>query len=84
LHRTVGTGGSFGSAPLRVEFGLGDAERIVRAEVFWPTTGATQSVSGLELDHAYELREDESAPRDLPLPRSTFATDAADGSHHHH
>jgi len=84
LHRTVGTGGSFGSAPLRLEFGLGDAERIVRAEVFWPMTGATQSVSGLELDRAYALREDESAPRELRLPRITFATGAADGGHHHH
>jgi FG-GAP-like repeat/ASPIC and UnbV len=57
LHRTVGSGGSFGGSPLRREIGLGDAIRIVSVEVFWPATGLTQMIRGLKLDHRYRIRE---------------------------
>jgi hypothetical protein len=57
LHRTVGSGGSFGASPLRQEIGLGDALRIASVEVFWPATGQTQTVRGLKLDHRYRIRE---------------------------
>jgi hypothetical protein len=57
LHRTVGSGGSFGASPLRQEIGLGDARRIESVEIFWPVTGATQTVRGLELDRHYRIRE---------------------------
>ena len=60
IYVTVGTGGSFGSSPLRQEIGLGDAVAIAHVEVTWPATGIRQIFGKLELDRAYRLRE--SAP----------------------
>ena len=57
IHRSVTAGSSFGGNPLRVEFGLGQALAIVRAEIFWPVTGRTQILTGLEIDHSYAVRE---------------------------
>jgi hypothetical protein len=57
LHRTIGSGGSFGASPLRQEIGLGDATIIVRTEIFWPTTGVTQIVPDLETNKSYTIRE---------------------------
>jgi hypothetical protein len=82
LHRTVGTGGSFGSAPLRLEIGLGDAVEVVQAEIFWPVTGRTQTFTHLELDRAYRIREDAAEPEALVL--RTFDLSAGGGDHHHH
>lgn len=69
LHRTVSSGGSFGSNPLRLELGLGDATSIAGVEIRWPGTGRVQKVSGLELNQSYQIREGESLPAKLPLHR---------------
>ena len=73
IFRTVGSGGSFGASPLRQEIGLGQARSIVRAEIFWPVTGMTQVVTGLEIDHCYKIREGVATPTlvtlgTFPLP----------------
>ncbi len=60
IYKTVGSGGSFGASPLRQEIGLGQARTIQVVEIFWPTTGKTQLVRGLSLDHFYKIREGES------------------------
>lgn len=57
IYRHVGSGGSFGASPLRQNIGLGQAERIERVEVFWPRTGETQTVTGLELDSTATITE---------------------------
>jgi hypothetical protein len=62
IYRTVGSGGSFGCSPLRQEIGLGRATAIERAEIHWPATGATQIVTGLDLDRSYLIREGDSKP----------------------
>ena len=67
LHRTVGSGGSFGSNPLRQEIGLGNATAIVAVNILWPGSGTHQTICGLELDHAYEIKEDEATPVALKL-----------------
>ncbi|MEM9942622.1 MAG: CRTAC1 family protein [Planctomycetota bacterium] len=36
IFRTVGTGGSFGSSPLTVHFGLAQAQRLTKLIVHWP------------------------------------------------
>jgi hypothetical protein len=61
LHRTVGSGGSFGASPLRQEIGLGDATAISSVEIVWPGPGATQGLEGLQLDHRYHVREGQPA-----------------------
>ena len=43
IYRHVNSGGSFGGNPLRQTIGLGASSRIERLEVFWPTTGVTQT-----------------------------------------
>jgi hypothetical protein len=73
LYRTVDTGGSFGCNPLRQDIGLGDATKILRAEVFWPVTGKTQIIDGLQLEHAYHIKEGAPKPDELHLKAVRFA-----------
>ena len=68
LYRTVGSGGSFGCSPLRAEIGLGDAKGIGSVEVFWPTTGQTQRLTGLMRDRGYRIREDAFAAVEVARP----------------
>jgi hypothetical protein len=67
IHRTVGTGASFGANPMRQEIGLGQARTIKRVEIFWPVTGLTQVVTGLELNRLYHIREGVAAPARIEL-----------------
>jgi hypothetical protein len=69
IYKTVSSGGSFGSSPLRQEIGLGDAVRIDRVEIRWPWNAAQQVLQGLALDRCYEVREGESTVKETPLRR---------------
>jgi hypothetical protein len=57
IFRTVGYGSSFGGNPLRQHIGLGPAAGADTVEVFWPTTGRTQTFSHIAADRTYHLRE---------------------------
>jgi hypothetical protein len=83
IHRTVGTGASFGSNPLRQEIGLGTAAEIIRVEIFWPVRGDTQVVTGLVPNHQYRITEGRPA---VPIGLKSFAlpVDSAAGHHPHH
>jgi hypothetical protein len=61
MYRTVSSGGSFGSNPLRQEIGLGDATAISGVQILWPGSNTRQTVSHLELDRSYEIHEDNSS-----------------------
>jgi hypothetical protein len=67
IHRTVGSGGSFGASPMRQEIGIGKATSILRAEIFWPATGATQVVTGLAANRMYRIREGSAVPEPVAL-----------------
>ncbi|MEZ5274959.1 MAG: CRTAC1 family protein [Opitutaceae bacterium] len=82
IHRVVTGGGSFGASPLRQEIGLGQAARIERVEIFWPRTGETQTLTGLELDHAYHVREGEAQAEEITLGRFPWP-DATKATHSH-
>jgi hypothetical protein len=74
IHRTVGSGGSFGASSFRQEVGLGQARTVRRVEVRWPATGVTQVLTGLEVNRMYHLREglDTATPVELksfPWPK---------------
>jgi hypothetical protein len=69
IHRTMSSGGSFGSSPLRLEIGLGDALGIERVEIRWPSNGPPQILSGLALDGAYLVREGGETAVPIPLRR---------------
>ena len=82
MFKTVNSGGSFGSNPLRQEFGLANATNITAVEVFWPVTGQTQRFTGLELDHAYRIREGDAKPVAMEHKRLEF--DLKDKAAHAH
>lgn len=67
IHRVVNSGGSFGSNPLRQEFGLADAVKIVKADILWPGSAKVQTIRGLGLNQAYEVREGDSELRQVAV-----------------
>jgi hypothetical protein len=67
LHRTVGTGGSFGTNPLRQEIGLADARVIRSMEIRWPGSGTVQVLRELEPDRLYRVTEGRESPEVVPL-----------------
>jgi hypothetical protein len=57
IHRTVGSGGSFGASPLEQHIGLGKSARIVALEIWWPVSNTRQRVTGLGTNQAVEITE---------------------------
>lgn len=57
IVKTVNSGASFGSNPLRQELGLGDATAVTSVDITWPGSGTHQVFKGIERDHAYQLKE---------------------------
>jgi hypothetical protein len=74
LHRTVNSGGSFGSSPLMQDIGLGNATAILAVELTWPASGLRQSIKNLQLNRTYRIREDDPSPTPLNPPRFEFPT----------
>jgi len=81
IHRTVGSGGSFGANPLRLEIGLGKASRIMAVQITWPGSGTRQTLRDLKLDTAYSIREGDSEAQVMTL--KTFRFPDTDAHHHH-
>ena len=59
VYTHVSSGGSFGASSLEQEMGLGQADRILSMEVFWPTSGIRQVFDDPPLDTRIEVREGE-------------------------
>ena len=59
IYRTANSGSSFGDTPFEQHIGLGQAPAIERIEIQWPA-GGKQTLSGLSVDHLYQLREGEA------------------------
>lgn len=57
IHRTVGSGGSFGASPLQQHIGLGKASRIVEVELRWPASGTRQVFTDVPRNQVIEIRE---------------------------
>ncbi len=74
IHRVVGSGSSFGANSLRAEIGVGDASVVRTLRVRWPTSGAVQEFSAVELGRIYELVEGSEELRVLDLPRFDVRT----------
>ena len=83
IYKTVNSGGSFGANPLRQELGLGQATSIQSVEIYWPATGETQVVKGLEMNRAYRIREGETNANLIPLRMFQFPTPGEGHLHHH-
>ena len=72
IYRHVNSGGTFGCNPLRQTIGLGAAAHIERLEVFWPTTGITQSFSDVAVEQAVRIVEDEDSYTTIELRTLTL------------
>lgn len=67
IYRTVSTGSSFGSKPLRQEIGIGTATKIDRVEIFWPASRTKQIIEHLSPDRFYSVREGDKQAAPLRL-----------------
>jgi hypothetical protein len=57
LHRTVGSGGSFGANPMEQHIGLGSSARITSLDVWWPATNSRQHFAGVAKNQFLEISE---------------------------
>ena len=58
IHRTVGSGGSFGASGVRPHVGLGQASAIESIEIRWPGSGEIQRWPGpIRVDRRYVLHQ---------------------------
>ena len=57
FHRAAGSVSSFGGSPMRQEIGLGDATRIERLEIQWPTSQTTQVLTEVPIDTVVTVTE---------------------------
>ena len=69
VFKTVNSGGTFGANPLRQTIGLGRASKVLRLEVFWPTSGETQVFRDVPMDRFIRIVEGENRYRRLSLPK---------------
>jgi hypothetical protein len=72
IYRFVNSGGSFGANPLRQTLGLGKATRIEVLEVYWPTTGLTQTFRNVPADQFVQVVEGNSSYKTMSLKRLDF------------
>ncbi|MBI3415734.1 MAG: CRTAC1 family protein, partial [Verrucomicrobia bacterium] len=84
IYKTVNSGGSFGCSPLRQEFGLGQATAVNSVEIWWPTSGTTNTIIGLNRNQCYVIREGENTATRVELKTFKFPSSAAHGQHEHH
>ena len=78
IHRTVGSGGSFGASPLEQHIGLGPAAKIESIEVSWPAIGATQVFSGVRSNQVIAIQESANQYVTLNRPKIPLPKRAAD------
>jgi hypothetical protein len=61
IHRTVGSGGSFGASPLQQHIGLGKIVRVVSLDILWPSSGFRQRFTDIMKNQVLEIREQASS-----------------------
>ena len=83
IYRHVNSGGSFGANPLRQTIGIGKASRIELLEVFWPTTGATQTFSDVPVGQIIQIVEGEESYSTLQLKTLNLGSQTVDDHPHH-
>jgi len=57
IHRTVGSGGSFGASPLEQHIGLGRSARAVSVDIWWPTSDTRQHFANVAVNQALQVTE---------------------------
>jgi tetratricopeptide (TPR) repeat protein len=72
IYRQMNTGGSFGSNPLRLEVGLGQATVVDTLEITWPLGGKTQVFAEVLADQMIKITEGEVDFRQEACPSFQF------------
>ena len=57
IHRSVGSGGSFGASPLEQHIGLGKSARGVDLNIWWPASNTRQHFAGVGKNQVVEIIE---------------------------
>jgi hypothetical protein len=83
IFKTVNSGGSFGSSPLRQEIGLGNATEITAVDIDWPASGIHQTLKELAPDHCYHVREGDAHAEPVELKRIHFDLKGGSSQHMH-
>ena len=63
VYTWVGSGGSFGANSLRQHIGVGQAAKVDQLEVYWPTTGNTQTFENLPVNNVFTVSENTNTLR---------------------
>ena len=83
LHRTVRTGGSFGSGSFRLHVGLGRADRVQQVRITWPDAQRSQTVySNLRARQTYRIVQG-AEPERLNRPPLPFRNAPTGETHRH-
>lgn len=82
VYKHVNSGGTFGANPLRQIIGLGKASRVEVLEVFWPTTGETQTWTNVRADQAIQIVENQTSYATMTLKPVRLGRGAEHGHAH--
>ncbi len=74
IYKYVNSGGTFGGNPLRQTIGLGDASKIERLEIFWPTTNLTQTFRDVPSNQIIQIVEGEEQYTTFTLKKLKLST----------
>ncbi|MCA9122989.1 MAG: VCBS repeat-containing protein [Planctomycetaceae bacterium] len=74
IFHQISGGSSFGENPYRQAIGIGKATLINRLEVFWPTSGTTQTFNEVAPDKGYLVIEGSKELHPLPLTPFVLGT----------
>ena len=72
IYKHVNSGGTFGCNPLRQTIGLGKSQQVELLQVFWPTTGLTQTFEGVACNQFIQIVEGAQEYTELKLRRLTL------------
>ena len=72
VYSQVTSGGSFGASSLEQEIGLGQAQRIMSMEIYWPTSDTRQIFTDVPLERYIEVREGDRKYKILDIPTLDF------------
>ncbi len=82
IYRWVNSGGSFGANPFRQEIGVGQAQRIFRIQIDWPS-GSSQEFQDVEVNQFVRVREGEKNYSRVQRPSFQLAGQAPGSGHAH-
>jgi tetratricopeptide (TPR) repeat protein len=82
IHRTVGSGGSFGASPLPQHIGLGKSAGSVSIEIWWPTSNTRQRFADVGKNRSIEIKEFGQDHTVLNRPALSLGAAAAEAREH--